>query len=158
MKGKGIKDAEVLPLRPRRHAPPPRACLRHSLDELSCKCELPHTSRPMPELFYRAWVRIATGLTECISDDRHQGPGEPLHNRGDGIARVALGSRVALGYCLEELIDRHRRKYKLRPLLEGLRRSPSSASCGVRARLKHGIIRSARGDCRRGHYDCLQTA
>ena len=37
------------------------------------------------------------------------------------LAHVVLGREEDWRACLDELIDRHRRKYKLRPLLEGLR-------------------------------------
>jgi len=37
------------------------------------------------------------------------------------LAYEALGREDDWRACLDDLIDRHRRKYKLRPLLEGLR-------------------------------------
>ena len=37
------------------------------------------------------------------------------------LAHEVLGREDDWRACLDELIDRHRRKYKLRPLLEGLR-------------------------------------
>ena len=39
------------------------------------------------------------------------------------LAYEALGRKDDWRACLDDLIDRHRRKYKLRPLLEGLRRA-----------------------------------
>jgi hypothetical protein len=41
--------------------------------------------------------------------------------RRPSLAHEVLGREDDSRACLEELIDRHRRKYKLRPLLEGLR-------------------------------------
>jgi hypothetical protein len=38
------------------------------------------------------------------------------------LAHEVFGRENDWRACLDELIDRHRRKYKLRPLLEGLRR------------------------------------
>ena len=37
------------------------------------------------------------------------------------LAHEVLGREDDWRACLDELIERHRRKYKLRPLLEGLR-------------------------------------
>jgi uncharacterized Zn finger protein len=76
-----------------------------------------HTSHP-------DWViRLAMGQAASIMDanraDHYALAAQWLEKTA--LAYEALGKEDDWIACLDELINRHRRKYKLRPLLEGLR-------------------------------------
>jgi uncharacterized Zn finger protein len=76
-----------------------------------------HTSHP-------DWViRLAMGQAASIMDANRAGHYELAVQwlEKAALAYEVLGREDDWRACLDDLIDRHRRKYKLRPLLEGLR-------------------------------------
>jgi uncharacterized Zn finger protein len=76
-----------------------------------------HTSHP-------DWViRLAMGQAASIMDANRASHYELAVQwlEKAALAYGVLGREDDWRACLDDLIDRHRRKYKLRPLLEGLR-------------------------------------
>jgi uncharacterized Zn finger protein len=76
-----------------------------------------HTSHP-------DWViRLAMSQAASIMDANKAGHYELAVQwlEKAALAHEVLGREDDWRACLDDLIDRHRRKYKLRPLLEGLR-------------------------------------
>jgi len=76
-----------------------------------------HTSHP-------DWViRLAMGQAASIMDANTAGHYELAVQwlEKAALAYEVLGREDDWRACLDDLIERHRRKYKLRPLLEGLR-------------------------------------
>jgi hypothetical protein len=72
-----------------------------------------------PDWVIRIAMHNATGIMNANQAGHYELAAEWLEKAA--LAYQVSGREGERKACLEKLIDRHRRKYKLRPLLEGLR-------------------------------------
>jgi len=85
-----------------------------TLMQLACAAHASH-----PEWVIRLAMHQANSIMDANHASHYALAAQWLEKAA--LAHEVLGREDDWRGCLDELIDRHRRKYKLRPLLEGLR-------------------------------------